>query len=312
MGIHRRLRPLAGLALLASLAIACGAAETLGSTAPSLGERSRVTTDGGTAVAPLGMPAPASAGDAKAIAPVSSNGQPGQPATAGVPRGADPTRALIVTGSVQLRAGDPWAVADRVQAIATGLGGNVLSLAQSGSGDQRSAAVTLRVPSNRFADALAQLRSLDAEVLTSSMDSKDVTDQFVDLEARLKAKQAEEARYLALLARAERIEDILRIDQALTNVRTQIEQLTGQINSIRSRTEYSTIAVSVSSKGVLPTTPGQGWDPAKTAERAVGSLLALFRFAADAAIWLVVLGWLPGIALLGTYLVARNLRAARA
>src|SRR6266540_377400 len=133
------------------------------------------------------------------------------------------TFALILTANVSLKAKDPWSISDRVQSIAIGLGGDVISLAQSGSGEQRSATLTLRVPQARFSDALRQIRDIsDIEVVASNVDGKDVTDQFVDLQARLTAKKAEEARYLALLARADKIEDILKIDAVLSQVRTQI------------------------------------------------------------------------------------------
>ena len=90
------------------------------------------------------------------------------------------------------------------------------------------------------------------------MDGKDVTDQFVDLKARLAAKQAEELRYNALLTRAATIDEILKIDAALSNVRTQIEQLQGQVNSIASRTQFSVITMSITPAAtpiVTPTTP---------------------------------------------------------
>lgn len=217
-----------------------------------------------------------------------------QPNSIPVPAAADPTRALILTASIAMRAQDPWGAADRAQAVATSLGGDVMSLSQSGKGDDRTASLVLRVPADRFNDALRQLRSLsDVEVVSSSVDSKDVTEQFVDLEARLRAKQAEEQRYLALLARAERIEDILRIDQALAQVRTQIEQLTGQVNSIKTRTTFSTISISVTPAGLLPPTDPKVYDPTRTVERAIAALGVMLRVVADLAIWMLVFGWIP-------------------
>jgi len=203
-------------------------------------------------------------------------------------------RNLILTAKIDMRSKDPWATSDRAQAIASGLGGDVLNLTQSGSGDTRSASLTIRVPSSRFADALQQLRTLDGEVQTSGVSAQDVTDQFVDLQARLAAKQAEEQRYLAILNRANTIDEILKVDASLSNVRTQIEQLTGQINSIKQRTDYSTISMSISTIAVLPgDTATRTWDPAKTVTRALAALGALLQVFADIVIWLLVFGWLP-------------------
>jgi uncharacterized protein DUF4349 len=220
-------------------------------------------------------------------------------------------RNLILTAKIDMRSKDPWATSDRAQAIATGLGGDVLNLSQSGSGDSRNASLTIRVPSSRFGDALQQLKSLEGEVATSGVSAQDVTDQFVDLQARLTAKQAEEQRYIAILARANTIDEILKVDASLGNVRTQIEQLTAQINSIKNRTEFSTISMSISMISLLPgDTATKTWDPAKTVGRALAALGAMMQVFADAVIWLIVFGWFPILALAGVVFVARMRRPA--
>jgi hypothetical protein len=254
------------------------------------------------------MPVPAPAADA-------ASGYSGAASTttkAGIPTvvvSAD--RNLILTAKIDMRSKDPWATSDRAQAIASGLGGDVLNLTQSGSGDTRSASLTIRVPSSRFADALQQLRTLEGEVQTSGVSAQDVTDQFVDLQARLAAKQAEEQRYLAILNRANTIDEILKVDASLSNVRTQVEQLTGQINSIKQRTDYSTISMSIATIAVLPgDTATKAWDPAKTVTRALAALGAMMQVFADVVIWLLVFGWLPLLALAAVVFVTRGRRPA--
>src|SRR5882762_1501610 len=256
----------------------------------------------------VGMPVPAPAADA-------ASGYSGAASTTtkdGIPTvvvSAD--RNLILTAKIDMRSKDPWATSDRAQAIASGLGGDVLNLTQSGSGDTRSASLTIRVPSSRFADALQQLRTLDGEVQTSGVSAQDVTDQFVDLQARLAAKQAEEQRYLAILNRANTIDEILKVDASLSNVRTKVEQLTGQINSIKQRTDYSTISMSIATIAVLPgDTTTKTWDPAKTVTRALAALGAMMQVFADVVIWLLVFGWLPLIALAAVVFVTRGRRPA--
>jgi hypothetical protein len=113
----------------------------------------------------------------------------------------NPLRNLILTASVAMKTRDPWATADKARAIASGLGGEILAMSQTGQGENRSALITVRVPSDRFDEALRQLKLLDGEVVTSNVDAKDVTEQFTDLQARLVAKQAEEQRYLQLFTR---------------------------------------------------------------------------------------------------------------
>lgn len=223
----------------------------------------------------------------------------------GIPTLATADRSLVLTANVTLRSVDPWASADQVRAIASGLGGDLLGLSQTGSGDQKNALVTIRVPSSRFDDALAQLKRLEGEVVSSSVDAKDVTDQFVDVQARLSAKKAEEQQYLSLLARANTVDEILKVQSALAQTRTQIEQLQGQVNSLKTRIDYSIITLSVSPLG--PAVPQTGtWDPARTFAQAIAALTALFRVLADFAIWGLVFVWIPILALLVTFVATRR------
>src|SRR5882762_912095 len=255
----------------------------------------------------VGAPAPAVAVSFSSISANSGN----------VPDKGIPTvvvsgdRNLILTAKIDMRSKDPWATSDRAQAIASGLGGDVLNLSQSGTADTRSASLTIRVPSSRFGDALQALKSLDGEIQTSGVSAQDVTDQFVDLQARLTAKQAEEQRYIAILNRANTIDEILKVDASLGSVRTQIEQLTAQINSIKGRTEFSTISMSISTLTALPgDTTSKAWDPAKTVGRALAALGAMLQVFADVVIWLVVFGWLPLLAAAVLIFAARMRRPA--
>jgi len=219
-------------------------------------------------------------------------------------------RDLVLTASVSMRASDPWAVADSARSIAAGLGGDLLGLSQSGSGETRSATLTIRVPATRFDDALSALKKLDGEVIASNVSARDVTDQLVDLQARITAAQAVEARYIQLLAAAKTVDEMLRVESTLANTRTQIEQLQAQQKTLTNQVAYSTISLQVSSVPVIGTDPKPVWDPSKTFDRAVAALSVLMRTAADLAIWLFVLGWIPLLAL-AIALAATRLRATR-
>lgn len=229
-----------------------------------------------------------------------------------VPQVFDPTRAVILTASIAMKASDPWATAEKAQAVAIDLGGDVIGLNESGGKDDRVASLTLRVPSQQFTEALRRLRALDADVTSSTVNGQDVSDQFVDLKARLAAKQAEEQRYDALLGRAATIDEILKIDSALSSVRTQIEQLQGQVNSITSRTQFSTITVAIA-PAVAPvvTPPAPAWDPAKTAALAFATLATILRGFADLAIWMLVFAWIPLLALAIALVLTRGRRTVR-
>ena len=281
------------------LVAACAAGSTAG-TAPA----ARQGSGGGAADYAVSKDTVAAPAPAQGSEAVGSNGLP-------IPQAFDVTRSVILTANIVMKASDPFVMSDKVQLVATGVGGDVIGLNQSGAGDNRVASLVIRVPSDRFTDTLRQLRALDVEVVSSNVDGKDVTDQFVDLKARLTAKQAEEGRYNALLVRANTIDEILKIDSALSSVRTQIEQLQGQVNSIAARTSFSTITVSISPAVVPLATPSSTWDPAKTVAQAFATLTAVLRGFADVAIWLLIFGWIPLLALALALILTRGRRTLR-
>ena len=89
--------------------------------------------------------------------------------------------------------------------------------------------ISIRVPDDKFESALAELRDLAVRVTSESTDSQDVTEEYVDLQSRLKNAEATESQYLALLGKATDVEDILRIYDSLSRVRQEIEQIKGRL-----------------------------------------------------------------------------------
>lgn len=293
--MRRRLLALLALALVLSAACAAQSAPNAVAPEPGIVSRDGVAFGGAT-----------DAGKGAASAPG------GVPAGQGIPSLANATRDLIISANITMRSNDPWATADAARAIAAGLGGDLLGLSQSGTGDRRSASVVMRVPSSRVDEALTQLKKLDGEVLTSSVDAKDVTDQFVDVQARLAAKKAEEQQYLTLLTRASTVDEVLKVQSALFNARMQVEQLQAQVNSMKDRIDYSTISMSITPLAPVVGEPTGTWDPARTFAKALAALTVLFRGLADLAIWALVFIWVPFLTLGVTLLVLRLRRTVPA
>jgi len=260
---------------------------------------------------PVALPAPnAIGGSVDAARGIGSNGT--SPAE-GIPSLVAQTRDLVMTANVSMRSDDPWKTADTAKQIARDLNGNLLSLNQSGSGSQRNATLVMSVPAARFDDAITALKKLDGEVISSSVDAKDVTDQLVDLDARITTLKAEESRYLALFARANTVDELLKVQAALSQLRTQIEQLAAQQKNLSGRVVMSTISLSVSPiAGPSPVEPTTRWDPARTFASAAAALVAMLRVFADWAIWMLVFGWIPLVALAFVLIATRNRRESKA
>ena len=153
-------------------------------------------------------------------------------------------RKIISTGFISLEVEDVESSIDEVRAIAEGLGGFVQQLSSSGDDDRMRANITIRVPQEQFFAALELIRPL-GEVTSRNVGTEDVSEQFIDLDARLKSALRKEQSLLSLLGRSETVSDILTIERELERVRSDIERIQGQLGFLERRVALATIAVAL-------------------------------------------------------------------
>jgi hypothetical protein len=216
---------------------------------------------------------------------------------------------IIKTGEITVEVPDVVVALGRVRAMAIDLGGYVGG-SQSGTRDE-AATLTLRIPADRFEDALSRLHELDGEVVVEATREDDVTTAVVDLEARLANLEASETQYRALLAKAVKIEDILAVQVRLDEVRGQIEQLQAQHKELTGLADLSTLTVTL-----LPSALQQAagsWDPGKTVADAFAALVGVAQDVGNGLIWFAIV-WLPvliglGIVVLLAWRFAPGLRS---
>jgi hypothetical protein len=140
---------------------------------------------------------------------------------------------LIYTATLNLAVFQVTEQMDRVEAIGRGIGGYLAV--------RNDAQITIRVPRERFDEALGQIEKL-GDVLHRSVTAEDVTDQFMDLEVRLKNARAVRDQLQALLAKAG-VKDALEIEKELGRVTESIEQMEGKLKLLRDKIAFSTITV---------------------------------------------------------------------
>ena len=114
----------------------------------------------------------------------------------------------------------------------------------------KSGQLTIRVPASAFDQAMNDLRGLGS-VEGQSISGQDVTSQFVDLDARLRTWEAQEAVLLRLMRRATSIESTLRVQNQLQDVQFRIEQIKGQLRLLENQTSLATIDVSLREVGAV-------------------------------------------------------------
>lgn len=103
--------------------------------------------------------------------------------------------------------------------------------------------IVIRVSNENFENVLNDISSGISYFDQKEISSEDVTEQFIDLEARLKAKKELENRYLDLLKKANKISEILEIEKELVAIREEIESKQGQLNYLQNRVSMSTLEI---------------------------------------------------------------------
>lgn len=229
---------------------------------------------------------------------------------------APSVRRLVKRAELQIRVPDTRAAVARLETLTAQSGGYVEAVSATRHDDSLHYSLTLRVPVERLDATLSAIRGLAKEIDSDSVTAEDVTEQYVDLEARLRTLRTTEAELLELLGTAResgrKLEDVMAVYGKLTEIRTTIEQIEGQRKSLEQLSALSTIRVElIPSEGGRPLV-AEGWRPSETLRGSVRTLIAALQGLANLAVWLVVVA-LPvgGIIFLAFWAVARALRAAR-
>jgi len=144
--------------------------------------------------------------------------------------------------------------------------------------------LVVRVPSNQFGAALNEIEGLATNLTQRNVTGQDVTEEFIDLEARLKTQKALELQFLEIMRQANKVADALEVQRQIADVRTEIEKLEGRRRFLESRTSLSTITVNIQSPTpIVVSTSGFGRSVreavSESIEVASGIVLFLVRFA---------------------------------
>ncbi|MEP6901478.1 MAG: DUF4349 domain-containing protein, partial [Actinomycetota bacterium] len=156
-------------------------------------------------------------------------------------------RKIVRNADLQLEADSPEQSQQKITAIAESKGGFVVESQQSSS-DLRATTrdivtLTVRIPSAKFNETLDEIRKTANRVIVETVKSDDVTEEFIDIEAQLKAKKALEAQFLEIMKRANTVEDALNVQRQLAEVRGEIEKIEGRKRFLENQASFSTIKI---------------------------------------------------------------------
>ena len=221
----------------------------------------------------------------------------------------DVQRLVIKTADLSLQVDSARDAEASLRVLVGQLGGYVVKVETSGTDESMSSHVIFRVPAERFDQALSGVQGLAKKVLARTVGGDDVTEEFVDLESRLKNLEATRDRLQSFLDKAETVDDALKVNQSLSDLQGQIEQLKGRKQFLEQSASLSTISVTLSPlPAIMPIVDEEGWQPLGVARDALRGLVSFGQGLATLVIVVLVWApvWLP-ILLFGLWL-SRRLR----
>jgi len=210
-------------------------------------------------------------------------------------------RMIVRNGDISLVVDDVIQARDEIEQLAVGLGGWVVDSNIYGEEEETRGWISIRVPSEKFDQALTELRALAVRVTSESTSTQDITEEYVDLESRLRNAEATEDQYLALLGKAEEVEDILSIYEALSRIRYEIEQIKGRMQYLEQKSAMSLISVSLAPEVSLGPLVPPGWSASESLNSAIRGLTTFGQGLGTAFIWIGIFSPIWGTILGVTY-----------
>jgi hypothetical protein len=156
---------------------------------------------------------------------------------------AQPGRLVIQTSDIQLEVRDTNKTYKLLLELVSNVEGYIVdSSSWITSSGQREGTMTIRVPASLFGQSMEYIRGL-GKVESEEIGGEDVTEEYIDLDSRLRNLKNYEDNLLKILRKANSVDEMLDVEAAISDVREDIERITGRMNYLRTRVEYSTITI---------------------------------------------------------------------
>jgi len=198
---------------------------------------------------------------------------------------AQPAKMIIYNAELSLVVKDSGVAQEDITRMIEGVGGYVSnSSSYTYSGGLRRITLTLRLPAEKFNDTMKALRDMAMEVTQENIGSQDVTQEYVDLESRLRALEAKADRLEKLMEQAEDTEAVLAVYEQLSQTQVEIEQTKGRMQYLERSAAMATITVSLTPDALSQPIEIAGWRPGGIAKESFQTLINVFQWLIGALI----------------------------
>ena len=236
-----------------------------------------------------------------------SEGEEAKPASWGAVQASTLQRMVISTAQMSLEVADVTKAHDDIGRLASEAGGFITESSVSHGDGTETGSVTIRVPAKQYQPLLSKISKL-GKVIQKQESGQDVTEEFVDLQSRIRNLNREEQAFLVVMDKARKVTDILAVENELSRVRGEIEQATGRVKYLQNQVALATITVHISEPTPM-VTKIVNWDVVITATGAANALQVVFRKILSIVIWALI--FIPFWALIGVVIYGSKRYAGR-
>jgi Domain of unknown function (DUF4349) len=201
-------------------------------------------------------------------------------------------RKIIRNADLTLEANAPEEIQRRISSIAESKGGFVVESQQSSSSSEiatrDTVRMTVRIPAEKFNESLEEIRKSGNRVVVETVKGEDVTEEFLDVEARLKTKKALEEQFIQIMKQGKTVEEALSVQRELANVREEIEKVEGRKRFLENQASLSTIKILIQTPNSLtPSSSGFFYKLGQSISSGFDAALGFVLFFVTAAIALL-------------------------
>jgi len=201
----------------------------------------------------------------------------------------DASLKIIRSADMRLEVDDYFLASQKVEAFAKKYNGYVSSSnAHADYNDKHSGTVTIRIPDMHFDAVIAELSML-GEIKSKNVHGQDVTEEYIDLQSRIKNSEAHEEQLVKMFGNATDVKEMMQVERELNRVREEIERNKGRLRYLENRVDYSTISVYMYEEQPVV----KEWGVLTSIKNALNNSLATLR-------WMIELfGWLLPLVMVG-------------
>ncbi len=152
-------------------------------------------------------------------------------------------KKLIRNGQLEFQTKEVKNTKTEIEKICKGLNAYISSESENNYGNRLQYNQMIRVPADQFDALIARIEPLAIKIENKNINTEDVTEQFIDVQARLKTKKELEIRYKEILKQAKTVQDIVSIESQIASVRSEIESMEGRLNYLKNQVAFSTLNV---------------------------------------------------------------------